>query len=76
MDDSLPDVAHIEQSNTEISAIVFQRLNLEGADLVCDAKAPVRGRHIVIGHGQGGARTARSATGELNPSKACGDVTS
>ncbi len=65
MDDSLPDVAHVEQGNAEISAVVFQRLNLQGADLVCDAKPPVGRRYIVVRHRQGGAGTAGSATGEL-----------
>src|SRR5690242_18467646 len=65
MHDALANIAHIEERDAKIAAIVFESLDLDCAHRVRDAQTPIRGRYIVIWDRKRGARASRSAPGQL-----------
>ena len=78
VDDALRGVLHIEELDAELGAVLAQRIDLRGGDLVDDVQAVVgagRGNVMVDrGDGRSGRRSLRPAM--RRPSKACGEVTS
>ena len=62
--DALADVAHAEQLDAELGAVLGQRVDLDARDLVGDRLRAVAGRHVVVGHRQGRVGPAHLAAGQ------------
>ncbi|MNL10809.1 hypothetical protein D3C87_1316210 [compost metagenome] len=67
MDDALAVIGHLELGDAEGVAVGVQRIDLELRDGVGDALRTVRGRHVVVGHGQVRADAPDRTLRQLQP---------
>ncbi|MNS35536.1 hypothetical protein D3C72_676960 [compost metagenome] len=67
VDDALAVIGHLELGDAEGVAVGVQRIDLELRDGVGDALRTVRGRHVVVGHGQVRADAPDRTLRQLQP---------